>query len=521
MRRVSRIGYLVLLIVFFAFFFRLWRGGELFFWHVDEDILALTIKRILIDHRPQLIGFPIPGGIYPGPILFYVISLPYYLVAMDPGKIPVFSAVFGAVSTFLVFKVASEIFENRRIGLFSAVIFGFSFLATLYSHLFTALTFAPILALFTYFILYKNLKLKKPIYLLWLGIILTLALQNEGSSISLIVLTFAIWLIFRFEFPVKKLKQVLPVVFISHISLFIFDLRHDFFLLKSALKFISLGPDRIGDLGIGNPVEGLSLFANAYSRLLFISGQNDISDQILPCFDLITSRLLAINPALFILSVVGFGYFLIHTFKKNSNMPIGGKIIGVHMTILLAGLFLYNLFMGKYLHEWVLVIFFPGFSMITAFILNKLYTSNILTKMLAFLFLTIFLFVNIKDTLTATNKYGLQARIGAVRLATTALGDKPFYFESLGSCYSQGYLYLFWYFGHLPQYTHNLILDPLLLGQRKDQVRPNLGVVFVNPSKKEGRDFFEKYLEYKKKSIQEFKSGEIEVLIVEEKGKLE
>src|SRR3972149_11660995 len=95
--------FLLLAIILISALLRLNKSQELFFWHVDEDIIALTVKRILIEHRPQLIGFPIPGGIYLGPLFYYLISIPYFLVGMNPTKLYVFSAILGTFATFLTY----------------------------------------------------------------------------------------------------------------------------------------------------------------------------------------------------------------------------------------------------------------------------------------------------------------------------------------------------------------------------------------------------------------------------------
>src|SRR3989338_11039878 len=92
---------ILFLFIIFSFLLRLWKNQELFFWHVDEDIVALTVKRILVDHRPQLIGFPIPGGIYLGPLVFYLLAIPYGLSRMDPSALPYYSAMLATLTVYL------------------------------------------------------------------------------------------------------------------------------------------------------------------------------------------------------------------------------------------------------------------------------------------------------------------------------------------------------------------------------------------------------------------------------------
>ena len=108
----------------------------------------------------MLIGFPIPGGIYLGPILPYITSFFYLLLRMNPFNLSVLSAFFGATITFLIYKVGLTIFDSKRIGFLASFLWGFSFLTNVYSRVFTVLTFIPVLTLLVYFILYKNIKFK-------------------------------------------------------------------------------------------------------------------------------------------------------------------------------------------------------------------------------------------------------------------------------------------------------------------------------------------------------------------------
>ena len=103
--------YLPIFIFFAAFLLRIYHSNQLFFWHIDEDIIALTVKRIVVDHHIQLIGFPIPGGIYLGPLFYYLISFFYFIYKMNPFGLPFFAAIIGTISTLLVYKVGSIIFR--------------------------------------------------------------------------------------------------------------------------------------------------------------------------------------------------------------------------------------------------------------------------------------------------------------------------------------------------------------------------------------------------------------------------
>ena len=168
-----------------AFLLRIYRGSELFFWNIDEDIIGLTVKRILVDLRPQLIGFPIPGGIFLGPLFYYLISIPYLISFFDPQKLFLFSALLGSISTFLVYRIGAEIFEKRAVGIIASLVYAFSFFSVTYGRLLTGLSIAPVLALLTYLFLYRSLKHKNSDSLILLGLVLLvllLGLLAQGIS---------------------------------------------------------------------------------------------------------------------------------------------------------------------------------------------------------------------------------------------------------------------------------------------------------------------------------------------------
>ena len=496
---------------------RFWRGPDLFFWHVDEDIIALTVKRILIEHRPQLIGFPIPGGIYLGPLFYYLISIPYFLVGMNPTKLYVFSAILGTFATFLTYKVGKIIFEREIIGILAAIIFGFSYLSNVYGKVMTGLTFTPILSLLIYLILYQIIKQKKPKYFLWLGVILLTAAQNEGSSLSLIVLAIVIFAIYRIRVPIKKLILVVGMFIAFHLPLLIFDLRHNFFLTNSFLNFIkgnTLGNQ--STLNIFTAFDGIEIFPRTFARFLMPSGPNDVSAQILPCHDLAIARLSSISPSMFILAIAIIGFFIISQIFKKKRVP-GERIILIHFAVMVFGIIVYNLFLVGYSYEWITVIFFPGFAFLVSYFLSEIFWKKITGKMLVLSLMVFFMIVNTKAVFNSSDPFSLYKKSAAVKFALSQVSGREFYLESLGGCFNQGYLYLFWYFGQLPISAEGLIFDPAFFESGE---KPDLGVVLVHDLKNTD-DSFAKYTNYLSQTISRKKLGGIEVLIVDAGKSLE
>lgn len=500
-----------------AFVLRIFGGADFFFWNIDEDRFALTAKRILVDFRPVLIGYSLPGGeIYLGPIFPYILSIWYLIANMNPFNLPLFSAFFGAISSILVYKVGSIIFESKKVGFFASVIYGFSFLANVYSRVLTELTIVPILSLLVYLILYQNIKFLAPKYLIWLGVVLLVAAQNEGSSFSLILLAVICVFIFKLGIPTKKWLTIVGIFIAFHIPVVIFELRHNFFITKAFVEFFFKNTSSSGlSLNIDSLQQTIMIFPKTFSRFLFPSGTENIANQILPCIDLINARESAINSYLLVLS--GAIIILFLYLAKKGHAQIGGKILALHFAVIIGGIFLYSLFMPGWFYEWLLVIFFPAFALIIGYFLAKISSLGKAGGIMTLMFLSVFVFLNLRSLFLVKEDFGLSAKSQAVEFAISQIGNKPFFLDSIGSCFAQGYNFLFWHHGNFPKtsYSDDSFTPTYYPKHMGD--RPKLGVVMVTPSEAETAEFYQKYETYKQKSVSSSKVGKIEVLIVEDR----
>lgn len=471
----------------------------------------MTVKRIVVDHRPQLIGFPIPGGIYLGPLIYYVLSFFYLGVSMNPFGLSVVGAVFGVLTTFLVYEVGKIIFENEMIGIFSVIIFGFSYLVNAYGRIFTGLTFAPIYALFTYLFIYIVVKSNGKNGFLPLGLTLILATHDEGTCLSLLLLALIAWYFYRFKILKRSFYKILALFTVSYVPLLIFDLRHNFFLVKSATNFFKGGAFDTSLSGFVSILNPLSIFPSTLSRIISISGSRDIASQILPCTDLVRERITSINPAVFLLAVFILGYFIVSQIFTRKRQ-LGATIILIHLLVLSFGIFIFHLIVPGYSYEWMLVIFFPAFAFIVAYTLFKILQKGTVGKILVSVLLFLFVFLNSYAIVSGSGRFGLWAKANAVKYAVFEIGDRPFYLESLGGCFAQGYIYLFWYFGQTPSKVEGVIYDQSAVKLRTEP--PEVGVVLVNDSKNEQIEFSNRYNFYKSRSIKSKKIDDVEVLII-------
>lgn len=502
--------YFLIFLLSFSFLLRIWGGASFFFWHVDEEITALTVKRILIEHTPQLIGFPIPGGIYLGPGIYYILSFFYLVGFMNPLNFPLLTAIVGTLTVFAVYKVGKIIFEDAAVGILAALLYGFSYLSNIYSRLLTGLTFPPIFALLTYYLLYRLIKSGRQRHLFALGLVLLVATQDEATSLSLLVLSAMCWLLFRFRVRAKSIAIIAAAFLVFHLPLLIFDLRHNHFLIQSFLSFFSSKNDS-PPLGLETIYNGLLVFPLVVTRFLAVNGPKNISDQILPCADLLTEKANTIFYPVLVIATFALFYFVFSTLKK--RVPTGNKIVLSHLLIISVGIILFNLFFHGYFFEWMFVIFFPGVSFILALFLKKIFASGLWGKIIFAVLLTIFIVFNVQSLFKTNGDFSLKNKVDAVSFALTKVKGKPFQLESLGSCYAQGYIYLFWQRGQLPVKSYADEMFSSTLNLNPTGIKPQVSVVIVNPSKVESREFYDKYLNYLAKSKDRAKFGKIEVLI--------
>lgn len=503
----------ILLPVLSTFFLGLWRGSEFFFWNVDEEIISLTVKRIVVDHIPQLIGFPIPGGIYLGPLIYYVFSPFYLLSAMNPQGLAFFSAAISTLTVYFVFVVGRKLFNNTGIGLIAATLYGFSYLTFVYSHLFTGLTFVPLLALATYYLISKISESTKQKYVYALGIVLIIATQNEATSLSLPLLALVCWPVFKLKVRMKTFLILCAGFILSLAPLFIFNLRHNNYLIHSIVNFLTL-PSKHTD-----SLSGFEIFYNAVlilpttmARFLFVNGPRNIADQILPCADLLANRQSTLIYPLIVVSVFALFYFLFISIK---NKTAAGKIILIHSAIIFAGIALFNLFLRGYFFEWMLVIFFPAMALIFAYFLYHLTKYGLWGKATILTIFLTFVSINVGSIFKTNSDFGLANKMQAVSYALEKVNGKPFELDSIGSCYAQGYIYLFWKGGQLPvkSYADDMFSSTLNLNLNK--IKPSTTVVMVNPSGSEIKVFYEKYNSYLAHAKKRLRIGKIEILIID------
>lgn len=503
---------LLFLLIILGAFLRFYRLSDWLYFNMDEERDAFIVKRILVNHHFTLIGGSVPGGIYLGPAFYYLSSLPLWISKLSPLGLGIVASALGVFSIWLIFKFGEKLF-NFKVGLIAAALFSSSYLMVIYNRHFWPLTPAPIVALITIFSLYKIIKEKNYYYCYLLAGALIVGLQSDPSNFTLILLTLFCWWFYRL--PIKKKQVVIAFLMIafSHLPLVAFDLRHDFLNSRALIKLLSFSGKGEKQVSLADFKQTLTLFPNAFSRLIYTFGDRGISRQLAPCFQYQGLRQKSIPPIFFIISCLILIYWLIQGFVKKDKKNIGLNLISLHLIITFLSIVLFNLLFPAYIREYFLSVLFPGFFLLLALSLEKLLQKGFSFLVIPLVGLLVFL--NSKAVLTASNFLGFKNKMEAVRFTLEETGDEPFSLESLSSCFRyNGIRYLFYLAGKEPAKSFMDSHYSWLYDQPPAKNNPKIGVVFVSHDENESSEFWNSYNQYQQKTIDKESFGDLEVLII-------
>lgn len=501
----------IIALILTATFLRFYKLSEWFFFNIDEERLNFIIRRIIVFKRPVLTGWEIPGGILVPPVNYYFGALVMVISGNNLIGQAVTASLFGVFGVFLIFFVGEKIFKSRTVAFYACLIYSFSYLVNIYNRLSINLLFGPVLSLLTYWSLFKVIVQKQKKWLFVLSVIFIFATQ-EGSMISLIFLTLISLAIFKVKLKTKDYLLPLLIFFLSFIPLLIFDFRHNFYISRKFLGFF--GSIKINQSQFKFPGEYFNFTFRTFSRFLWPTGPNDLNLQILPCKNYLTI-INSQTPAFF--SVIGFliiSFFVCKSFSKKALF--GQKIITLHLLIILFGMFVYSLVNPGYLYEWFFIVFTPALGFIVAYLLVGLRNYK-LGRILSFILLIGFILYNLKTLLTATAAIGYQDKISAIKYSLGLIAEKNFSLEVIGNnCNGFGYRYLFSHFGKEPVASYTDHLYAGWLYPKETEKKSDYKLVLVPLTDLDTLDSKNKYQDYKDKSINNKRFGNLEVLLIKE-----
>jgi hypothetical protein len=423
------IKYLPLIIIIVGIFFRFYRVKELFYFTMDEERDAFIFARVFKEGHIPLIGGSIPGGLYVGPIYTWISSIFLFLSKFDYSNLGFISAVIAGLSLPLLYLAVKRLFD-KKVALYSLIIYSFSFLCVQFNKRYWPPAFAPSLFIFILYALsiYRE---KRTAAILVISLSLIVGLQSDPSNAA----TFLAVIIF-FLFVLKAKKEVALVVgavVFSHLPLFIFELRHNFFLVNAALKFFSPRSSSVSaspvESGLFRLIQEISL---VFGRMFYIFGNRDFSVQFPPEMQTQNIKLV---PLWFV--ITGAVMFIFSVYFLWQKKTLGSKFLTIFIGSIVIGITVYNIFFPGYIYDWFFTVALPAYAVATAVLLSKVKPIFSLSLVL------IFVAINSYTNLNVNNSYGYGKKIALLSAAKKELKGQKYALIYLGKKHKyDGYRYL-------------------------------------------------------------------------------
>lgn len=298
-------------------------------------------------------------GLSHGPLYYYIFAPFYGLGGGNPEVVSAFLRVLNALGVFLVFAVATSLF-NKYVGIFSALLFAFSFEQTQFSIYLNH----PSLAVISMMLMYWGLALlifkkqKNGLFVSLLG--LGLSIQFEFILTYLTVPFVLTLIIFRKDLPRLDWKTIAAsvTVFILPISTYILaEVKFGFRSLSTFLKLAQVGQQ-------GSILDVLRTFIFEVSQMIKYNLVGDLPFLPLAVFIILAALSLLTGSKyrkyILFLSIWFFSLIIVYLVNggvKNLNetLPVYYPNVGISIVLLIYVSLLLHLLFKK--NSYIAVIF--------------------------------------------------------------------------------------------------------------------------------------------------------------------
>lgn len=422
--------FISLFLVSVALFLRLYKINSNFLFAFDQGDDALIIKRIIETKRPSLIG-PVTGvpGFFVGPIYYYLIILPYLLGGGNPMWPITFLIFLGVVGIVICGLMIKE--KKRWLGFLICL-----FLLTFnYSHIqFSRWLSNPnpifILAPLYYYALFLYLTSKKRVRVLKLdliyitGFLLGLVLQTEFANAVFFIPTTVLILLVGKKLNLKDLIKFSFGFLIAVSPLIVFNLRHDFIMVKAIKSHLAKPHESVPLINI------LRARPSDYLRIL-------------------TFFVVPKNKWLFV--ILSFS-LLVYLWKKRFWQDVKLVILFFWFITPLIMFLFYQSNKGVIWDYYLISQPFPFLMLLSLFLRDFIKKFRPIVVPLIVLFLVFFAIVNIKEWLIlqspGANSLSYGKKLKAIDKIYQIANSEPFELEIfVPNLQPHGYYYLFEWYG--------------------------------------------------------------------------
>lgn len=339
-----------------ALIVRSYRMADLAVFLADQASDSLAVLAITKGHF-TLLGPPTSvGGLYNGPIVYYLMTPFYWLLKGDPLAGTIFQTTLSVATVPFIYLIGTKL-KNHSVGLLSAFLFAASPLMIDYSraafNAYPAIFFSTVgIYLFLDFLDHENLK-----KILTIGIVSGLLVQMHYLTISLLLLFVLYPALFQRKLISVKYYAVLSAGFVLGFSPFLlFELRHQFFNTRLFFTYLASSKETATS-----------------ARFIFTIWT-----------DLLAKLFLGDNTYLGFLMLIFIITVSIYAFVK--KIPLACKNLSVFV-VLFALAFFIGLIYGKPLQIHYVIAFHTSFIIMFALVINYLLKGKTLAIVLVCLFL--------------------------------------------------------------------------------------------------------------------------------------
>lgn len=424
------------LILFIALFLRLFRLTELFFFTMDEELIAWRAWGLFNLNRPFLIGGISPLQVHLPPYFYYLASILLLPFKFNPVGWGIFGAIIGTLTVYALYRLTLKLFDQST-AILAALFQAVSFTAVAFDRHFWPMSFNPLLTVLSIWLLTKISKKS-----LWpyftLSLVLLLALSADPSNLSLVLALLAYFIIRRRQINIISVfLSVSGLILFFFTPLFLFDIRHGWQNFGGISRLFQTAAQH--QFSVNSLRSGLLLLPQTLVRFWY-SAQTNLIEIYSYCWPYAKARLQL--PWLMVLAaLLVIAWFIFH-YRRSKQSAI--KLINFLLIFYAFGLTLFA-GLGFSLFDHYLTGLLPIFALISAVVLKQL------PKLMRIILLLFFLIANLWQIVHMVNPYGLKYKQALVGWANGQLSGQPFALDSVSKCHREnGLRYLFEISGNSP-----------------------------------------------------------------------
>lgn len=428
MKKTHKLTLLAILI--FGFGLRLFKLSQLFYFSMDEAVIAFRGWGLFVLKRPFLIGASSPLQVHLPPYFYYLSAVLLAPFKFNPVGWGVWAAVFSLVTIYLTYYLANKLF-NKKIGLLASLFYATLFTPVFFDRHYWPLFFNPLLTLLA-LILLDQLPVKKLWSYLGLAGVMVFTLTTDPSNIPLILIIIAYYFLKKKQLNLKFIRlSVISAVGVFLTPLILFDLRHQGENIKGITRLFHNASTL--QTSWNKIIDSLLLLPRSLVRFWY-SPQTSIAQLHSYCYPDALARQHQL-PVILVLLAIGLLIWFISRYCRSRQILL--RLISWLLIFYSGGIFLFA-FLGYSIFDHYLTGLLPIFAIVTAVFLVRL------PKMLTYLVVITLITLNLYQVSQAYNPYGLAQKQALVSWAGQALTNQSYALDSVSKCQKEnGLRYLF------------------------------------------------------------------------------